>query len=196
MKRGIRGVDVKPTDSKNTLEQLINLYIFRVFMSDPLQIPSVDDFHNLIHIPHHRRRRRKRKTLSAPKSHRRGYYHKDNQRGMGGGFHPREQNCTSHMRPLRQPGVDGKERHSGRKRGFTLSAVFSPTPLMVRASAYDLILVGWFSSARIAVRSPQKQSARKRVYQSGYHIYYQQGKFKSGRCVVAPWRTKRSVVPE
>jgi len=29
-----------------------------------------------------------------------------------------------------------------RKRGFTFNAVFSPTPLMARASAYELILVG------------------------------------------------------
>jgi len=48
---GDLGVDVKPTDAKDSLEQLINLYILRVFMSDPLQVPSVDYFHDLIRIP-------------------------------------------------------------------------------------------------------------------------------------------------
>ena len=75
----------KRTDAKDTLEQLINLYILRVFMSDPLQVPSVDDFHDLIPIPHHRRRgERKRQMLSALRSHERAFYHKDNQRGRAG----------------------------------------------------------------------------------------------------------------
>lgn len=38
-------------------------------------------------------------------------------------------------------GWEGKEVENGNE-ALTFDAVFSPTPLMVRASAYDLILVG------------------------------------------------------
>ena len=60
MKRGVKeeGGDVKPTDAKDSLEQLINLYILRIFMSDPLQVPGIDNFHDLVRIQHRARIKR------------------------------------------------------------------------------------------------------------------------------------------
>ena len=72
------------------------------------------------------------------RDHKSGLYRKDNQRGT---FHRRAAELrTAHEARYGRLGWMGRKRF--RKRGFTFNAVFSPTPLMARASAYDLILVG------------------------------------------------------